>query len=503
MAVDQISDGSGWASVPVLTRGMSFRDYGSYGLRQYSGWVREEFLTELVGQSGARVYREMGDNDPTIGAVLFAIIQAIRKIEWRIESASDKPEAKAEAEFVESLMNDMSHTWDDFVVEALSMLQYGYAPLEIVYKRRLGGRPDSIPGPRPAQERSSSLFNDGRIGWRRLPIRGQDTVIKWFFDPNGQVKGLTQQPWVGSLIDIPIEKLLLFRPTLHKNNPEGRSILRNSYRSWYFTKRLQEQEAIMVERFNGFPVLYVPSALIELAASGSGTPQAAAATQALEQYKKIVTNIRIDEQMGAIFPSDVYVDPGTGKPTTTRMYELRFETPGSSSKGGSADIDKIISRYKLDMMMTVLADWIQLGHEVRGTNNLAVSKVDMFYGAIQGWSKSICDVLNRYGLPRIWQVNHLNAELMPRFEADLPQRIDLDGLGTFVGNLAAAGMPMFPDDELEAFLRDAAGMPEATEATEDGEDIVPANRESIAKALMRMALREYAKRHPSRKAKAA
>jgi len=33
-----------------------------------------------------------------------------------------------------------SHTWEDFVVEALSMLGYGFAPHEIVYKRRLGRR---------------------------------------------------------------------------------------------------------------------------------------------------------------------------------------------------------------------------------------------------------------------------------------------------------------------------------------------------------------------------
>src|SRR5581483_9309062 len=85
---------------------------------------------------------------------------------------------------------------------------------------------------------------------------------KWFFDENGQVKGLTQQPWIGQLIDIPIDKLLLFRPSAHKNNPEGRSVLRNAYRSWFFTKRLEEQEAILIERMNGFPVIYVPSRLM-------------------------------------------------------------------------------------------------------------------------------------------------------------------------------------------------------------------------------------------------
>jgi hypothetical protein len=32
----------------------------------------------------------------------------------------------------------MSHTFEDFITEALSMLGYGYSVHEIVYKRRLG-----------------------------------------------------------------------------------------------------------------------------------------------------------------------------------------------------------------------------------------------------------------------------------------------------------------------------------------------------------------------------
>jgi hypothetical protein len=101
-----------------------------------------------------------------------------------------------------------------------------------------------------------------------------------------------------------------------------------------------------------------------------------------------------------------------------------------------------------------------MGHEVRGTNNLATTKVDMFYGAIEGWLGSLAEVMNRYALPRVWQMNALDRDLMPRYVPDMPQRLDLDGLGAFVSNLAAAGMPLFPDEELETYLRDAAGLPE-------------------------------------------
>lgn len=450
MAVDPYSDGSGGWTAPVLDYGMNFKDYGSYGLRQYSGWVREEFLPQLVGREAARVYREMLDNSATIGAMVFAITQAMRKVEWRLEPANDSSEAKAEAEFADSLRDDMSHTWEDFVAEALSMLGYGYSVHELVYKRRLGPRPNGVETP-------TSKFSDGRIGWRRLPIRGQDTVLKWFFDVNGQVRGVTQQPWVGPLIDIPVEKMLLFRPTAHKNNPEGRSVLRNAYRSYYFVKRLEELEAILFERMSGFPVMYVPNQLLEKALAAQPDP---AALQALAAYKKLVTNVRIDEQMGAILPSDCYRD-GDGKLSNVRMYEFKLLTPEHGK--GSVDVDKTITRHTINMMMTLLCDFLTLGHETRGTNNLAVSKVDMFFAAIEGWLNSIASVLNNYALPRLWQMNALNPDLMPHYVPDMAQRLDLDGLGAYIANLATAGMPLFPDDELQGFLRDAAGLPDVTD----------------------------------------
>lgn len=466
MAIDPITDGSGWAAVPQITQGMNFSDYGSYGLRQYSGWVREEYLSDLVGREGARAYREMIDGSAIIGGMLFAIKQTMRKVEWRVEPANDTPAAEKEAEFVESLMEDMSHTWTDFVTEALSMLGYGYAPCEIVYKRRLGPQAHRIPGPKPnGIHRASSRFDDGRIGWRRLPLRGQDTVIKWFFDPNGQVRGLTQQPWVGQLIDIPIEKLLLFRPDSHKNNPEGRSVLRNAYRSWYFTKRLEEMEAINVERMSGFPVAYVPSQIFQAANAANPDPNAVASLNAI---KKMVTNTRTNDQMGVLLPSDTFMDQA-GKPSNVRMYEFKFETPQHSSTGGSI-ANTAIARHKVDILTTLLADFIMMGHEVRGTNNLAVTKVDMFYAAVESWLNSMASVVNRYGLRRIWKLNDLDPDLMPEIVPDLSTRLDLDSLGAYVTALAGAAVPV-GDEETQVFLREAAGMPATPEAIQEATSI--------------------------------
>lgn len=487
-ALDPATDGSMGYMPPDLGYGMNFRDYGSYGLRQYSGWIREEFLPQLMGRQAITVFREMMDNSSIIGSMLFAINQSMRKVEWRVETPDDKPESKREQEFVDSLRLDMSHTWEDFVAEALSMLPYGFSVHEIVYKRRTGRNP-----PRSAdtsgpdwQSIPSSEYSDNRIGWRRLPIRGQDTILKWFFDPNGQVKGVTQQPWVGTLIDIPIEKLLLFRPTAHKNNPEGRSILRNAYRDYYFIKRMEEMESILFERMAGFPIMYVPGQLMDRAAAGD-----AKAAMTLNMCKNIVTNARVNEQMGALLPSDTYKD-ADGKTSAVKQFDFQLVTPQHGR--GNVDIDKVITRHQVNILMSVLTDFIQMGHEVRGTNNLGTMKVDMFYSAVDGWLDAIAAVLNRYALPRLWEINALDLDSMPQFRPDMPQKLDLDGLGAFIKNIASSGMPLFPDEELEAYLRDAAGLPELEDGANPQAIVSGAmNNEQIKKMMLRAMARQIKK----------
>jgi len=453
--------GGAYGQLPEMTVGMTFRELGSLGLRSFSGWVREEFLPELIGRQGAQKYREMYDNSPIIGAIVYAIKSTMRKVEWRVlpagaeENKATSPEAQEKADFVESCMEDMSHSWEDLVDENLSMLVYGYAPHEIVYKRRMGRDPGTDPD-NPGEDLPMSQYDDGLIGWRRIPIRGQDTILKWFFDKNGQIKGMTQLPWVGPMIDMPIEKLLIFRPSAHKNNPEGRSILRTSYLPYYFVKRLQEMEAIVGERLGGIPVLSIPSSVIDAAQANDPN-----AIQALQQYKRIATNVRVDEQMGIVLPSDPWVG-SNGAASSAKMFDFQLVTPTGRPMGGFT-FDQTIQRYTTYMMTSVMADFLSLGHSARGTQSLAISKVDMFFQAIEGYLNSMAAIYNRYALPRLWKLNGFDFDVMPKIAPDLAQRVDLDVLSNFILRLSQAGMPLFPNEDLQTYILDAGGLPDVTD----------------------------------------
>jgi hypothetical protein len=141
---------------------VDFRELGQTGLKRTGGFIQQEFLQELSGLRGVKTYTEMSDNDPTVSAVLFAIEHLTRQVKWRVKPASMQPQDAEAAEFLETCMDDMSNPFVDVISEAMSMVKYGFAPLEIVYKRRAGASLD------PSYR---SKHSDGRIGWRKMPIR--------------------------------------------------------------------------------------------------------------------------------------------------------------------------------------------------------------------------------------------------------------------------------------------------------------------------------------------
>jgi len=411
-------------------------EIGTTGLRTNGGQIDQEWLAQLKGQRGVRAYAEMRDNDAVVGAILYAIESLIRQVEWTVRPANESDAAARAAEFLEECVGDMSSDWEAFISEVLSMLVFGFAPFEIVYKVRGGDSNE------PFQR---SAYDDGRIGWRKFAIRGQDTVARWEMDLDGGIRGLWQRtPPTYEETLIPIEKLLLFRTRSERNNPQGRSVLRNGYRSWYFLKRLQEIEAIGVERdLAGLPVLQVPPEIM----TAKATPAQKALRSNLES---MIQQIRRDEREGVIMPAELDRE---GKPTGFKLSLL--------STGGSRSLntDEIIRRYESRIAMSVLAEFILLGADAHGSFALAASKTALFATALRSTLESIASVLNRFAVPRLFALNpEFDRELLPSFDyGDIEDR-PLDELGGFLQTMTGAGL-ITPDAVLEEHLRSAAGLP--------------------------------------------
>lgn len=417
---------------------------GSTGLRAYGGYVTEEFLPELRFQQGARKFREMADNDPIVGAVLFAVTMLIRQAKWRVQAADDTDEADEGKAFVEGVLDDMQTTWSDVVAEICTMFTYGYAPLEIIWKRR--------GGPKATDPAARSAYDDGKIGIRLLTLRSQHTIIRWDIDlDDGTINGVWQQPLDRAMVNIPAEKLLLFRTTAERSNPEGRSLLRNAYRPWYFKKRLEEIEGVGIERdLAGLPMASIPAEYFDPSADGQQKA-------VLQAWQQMVKNVRRDQQEGILIPSD---RDASGNP----LFEFKLLSTGGARQ---FDTTKVVDRYNRAIATSVLADFIFLGQQSVGSFALSSDKTSLFATAIGAFLSNVADVINRSLLPRLWALNGMDPELMPKLVPGDLETPNLGELGQFIQTMAGAGATLFPDRELENHLREVAGLPLAPEESAD------------------------------------
>ena len=410
---------------------VNFKQLGTTGLKRYGPYVYEEFLPELRWPRAGKVYQEMADNDPVIGAILYLAEMLIRGTSWSVEPASTSKEDTDAAEFLKSCMNDMEMSWPDTISEILSMLTYGFSFHEVLYKVRRG--------PNERSPRYRSKYSDGRIGWRNLPIRSQDSLNGWVFNKDNEAVAFEQlaEPNYQKVL-IPFSKGLLFRTRVTRDNPEGKSLLRNAYRPWFFKKHFEEIEGIGIERdLAGFPVLQTPEGLDLW---NEDDPQMVALRQRAEA---LVANVRRDSEEGILLPYG---------------WDLKLLTSGSSRQ---IDIGSTIERYDNRIAITLLSDIILLGSK-SGSFALADTKQSMLAASLQAQLLNIADVFNTKAVPRLFQANNFtNYESLPKI---VPGQIQTPSLKEVALILRAMGLKINDDMELQNYLRRVMNMPELTEA---------------------------------------
>ena len=382
----------------------------------------DEFVVQLRGRQGIRKYREMSENDPIIGAILTAMTMMLRSVEWRVEGDNE-----VEKEFVESVMHGMDDkSWEEFIADVLTFLQYGFSVFEMVPRRD----------------------NDGMIRIKKLASRAAYTIDRFETTDSGDILGVWQVA-ARKNVFMPYSRILHFRTTSVANEPSGRSVLRSAYTAWTAQNNIKYFEGVGIEReLNGLPIAYIPS---EYMASDASDAQKAL----YNQVKKILRDVKRNEQGYIVFPSDLYANED-GSLTNNRMVE--FDLVASK---GTRDIDTgaVIVRYQQEIARSVMADFVMLGANDRGSFALSQSKADLFLRALEGYADTITAQLNRKMIPTLWEMNGKDKSTMPKISRGRIAPVDLDELGQFIQRLALSGVDLFPDDILDGHLRDVAGLP--------------------------------------------
>jgi hypothetical protein len=406
-------------------------ELGVYGKNTYTGDIRaDEFLQELRGKKAIQKYREMRDNNAIIGSIMYAVEQTLRDVKIDVVPANDTEEAKKEVEFLKSVLDDMDHSLDDHISEALSYLTYGFSWFEIVAKRREGDA---------RSPKKNSKYNDGRIGIKKLAIRAPWTVNRFEVDQeSGEIVGLWQDvTWGKRPTMIPVEKSLYYRTTSLNNDPSGRSVLRNAYVSYTYLNKIQGYEAVAIEReLHGVPVGRMPAEYL----SGDATTDQA---NLRGQFERILRDLKNNEQGYALLPSDLYVD-ADGKPTNQRLMDIELITANGSR---SIQIDPVVKRYQHDIARSLMAEFLMLG-SAGGSYALSKTKTDLFLRSLESYINAIVDVLNKQLVERLWQLNGLSFDVMPKLVAGDVAPHDLREIAAFLRNINGAGIEVKDQPEL-------------------------------------------------------
>lgn len=417
-----------------IKKASKFGEIGQTGLKgaqPVEGWLYEEFLPELRGLEGARVYQEMQDNDPMVGALLFAIEMLVKNVKWRIDINSQADPNDAEAKklrdwYEDALFHDMKRiSFNQVVAEALSSLTYGYHIGEVVYKKR---------------------ESDGLIGIHKIAPRSQHTVWRWFFDDEGDVTGFEQYNWSGPNVTIPMNKCLHWANRATRLNPEGRSLLRNAYVTYKRKNRIEEAEGRSALRSAGLVVLRIPSEYLSPTASPDQKRIA-------NLYKAAADKIAQDKQGSIVLPSDMWPD------TANPMITIEFVTTGDRKP---ADLSPIVDRQDKRIVSVALADFIVLGQDGTGSLALSSNKTTLFARAGGAVLKMIASPINEHLIPRLAKLNNFDPAKLPVLEHEDIEEPDLDIFAGAIQKLAAAGMPIFPseDGSVESHIRGLMALPD-------------------------------------------
>lgn len=420
-------------------------EIGNTGLRRFSGYVSEDYDPNLNGYKAAAAFDEMRRNDPDVAAVLSAIEFIIHSVDWTVAPGGDTQADLDAAEFLRECMEDIDISWHDLISDICSMFPFGWALFEIVYKQRNGMNPYG--------GEQKSMYDDGRVGWGKISLRGQESLQRWEFEDNGDIKGMWQRViWspakppskssdapLGGDYFIPMDKAVLFRVRREKNNPEGWSILRPAYRPYFIKKNIEEIEVQGAEKD------MVGTLVIRMPANGTAQDRAVAITM-LEDYHS-------GDQTGILLPRTVN-DP--------ELLDLDWQAELMKSPGSKVvDTDKIINRCSVMITRSSLAQFLTLGqNKAGGSRALGTSMMDLFNVSVVGHLDNIESTINRFMVRKLFEMNEFPG--MTKLPSIQHSNVGEMTLAEFIDSVSKLHNTGFPLDDPSAVnvVRKKIGFPE-------------------------------------------
>lgn len=383
----------------------------------------DEQTPELRWPLSIEVYDAMRRQDSQVMSVLRAVTLPLRRTGWRIDPAGARPEvaqfiaedlglALVGADPTPPLRARDRFSWPNHLRHALLMLPFGHSPFEQVYRLDEAG-----------------LLHLRKLGWR--PPR---TISKVDVAPDGGLVAIEQEGLDGKPRRMGVERLVVYVNDREGGNWLGQSLLRPAYKFWLLKDRLLRVGAQSVDR-NGMGVPVYEGT--DLSTVGDTDRRQALEKADLDAGLKTAKAFRSGDNSGAAIP-----------------HGAKLTLQGVN--GQLPDAEKWIRYYDEQIARTVLAHFLNLGTET-GSWALGSTFADFFTLSLQTVALEIADVVNQHVIEDLVDLNWGPDEPAPR--------LVFDEIGSRSPATAEAIKALIdcgaltPDDDLEAYLRTAHGLP--------------------------------------------
>ena len=358
-----------------------------------------------------------------VASVLSAVNTIAGQADFYLDSYDQTDTHLGRKKFVEQcLFYDMKTPFNQVVKDFLTSTQYGFSILEKVFRER--------------RYSEGSLYDDGKIGIKYLPLRSQKSIDEFKYDDmNRELEYVVQTITSNGTLDLrslksttkklPADRIMLFRVNPSSNYPQGRSPLADAYMSWRVLEELRGIETVSANRnLNGIPHLSCPSEIMD---ESSDDPEDRLRVTKLKQQ---MSRISTGEQAYIITPSDRY-DQTEG---ASAQYDFKVVT-GSSSH--LTALGSIISRYKNEVFQAMCADILTIDDGQSASSSLTTNKQTMFNMFVEARLREFIEVINNDLIPDLFARNGWDITKTPKLKYDRVEKLTVAEMAKAVQQLSA------------------------------------------------------------------
>jgi hypothetical protein len=383
------------------------REIGASGMSKYSVGIYAEYLSELRGQTGLRMFRKMR-NDAQVNGMLQVAKTPVLAARWFVEPSSTSAEDKKIAEFIwNNLTRWLNVSWSELIQEALYMLDYGHYVFEVVWDTKV-------------------VDGEELLVWKKFSPRHPLEIYEWDYDPEGGPNGIM---YGHDHKFIPISKLLVFTKNKEAGDMQGVSVLRGAYKHWFFKEQLYQIDAIQKERHGiGIPIIVLPPGFTK---------------EDKAKAHEIGENLRTNERAHVVIPPNWSIE-------FAKIEGQPVDALESAKHHGDMLFENVMANFMLSSL---------------SINSPAETQEQMFLRGTRYIAEIIRDVFNFYAIPQLVRWNFGDEVEPPQLHVRrVGDTTDWRTISFAMRNFA--GMKaLVPDDALETWVREEMDLPNADPET--------------------------------------